>query len=197
MSGSGTSETALQRIRNDAVLASAFGVSMLLLVLVAVIVPQDVITRNRFLHDYVAVSGTVVPGIERLAAVSSFPEVTRLVVSLMWTLVPVFTALYFVKVQVPEIFFARYREKPFFLTFATVVMAISIALLAVLFDITPEDLKGGLINESVLRAVSTSRIGLGLIAGFFSAAITMMVFLVLVWFFNLPRIYFSKRGSDL
>jgi hypothetical protein len=191
------SETTLRRIRNDAIFASAFGVSMLLLVLVAVIVRLDVITRNPFLHDYVALIGTVIPAIERLAAVSSFPQVTRLVVSLMWTLVPVFTALYLMKVQVPQTFVARYREKPFFLTFAIVVVGISIVLLAVLFDITPEDLEGGLINESVLRAVSTSRIGLGLIAGFFSAGIAMMVFLVLVWFFNLPRIYFSKRGGDL
>jgi hypothetical protein len=189
------SETDLRRIRSDAIFASAFGVALLLLVLVAVIVPQDVITRNRFLQDYVAVSGAVVPGIERLAAVSSFPEVTRLVVSLMWTLVPVFAAVYFPKVQVPEIFFARYREKPFLLAFATVVMAMSIVLLAVLFEITPEDLKGGLINESVLRAVSTSRIGLGLIAGFFSAGIAMMIYVVLLWLLNLRRIYFSNERT--
>jgi len=188
------SDTALRGVRNNAIFASAFGVAMLLLVFVALVVPQDVVTRNRFLHDYVALSSTVIPGIQRLAAVSSFPEVTRLVFSLMWTLVPVFTAAYFFKVQVPEIFFTRYREKPFFLTFATVVMAISIVLLAVLFEITPEDLKGGLINESVLRAVSTSRMGLGLIAGFFSAGIAMMVFVVLAWFFNLPRIYLWKTG---
>jgi hypothetical protein len=195
MSGSGMSESARYRIRRDAIFGSSIGLSMLLLALVAVIVPQDVITRNRFLHDYVAVSGIVIPSVEKLAAVSSFPEVTRLVVSLMWTLVPVFTALYLVKVQVPEIFSVRYREKPFFLTFATVVMAMSIVLLAVLFDITPEDLKGGLLNESVLRAVSTSRMGLGFIAGFFSAAIAMMLFVVLVWFFNVPRIYFSNERT--
>jgi hypothetical protein len=134
-----------------------------------------------------------VPGIERLAAVSSFPEVTRLVVSLMWTLVPIFAVVFTLKIQMPESFLARYRERPFFLNFATAVMALSIVMLAVLYDITPEDLRGGLMNETVLRTISTSRIGLGLVAGFFSAGIAMMTYMVLLWFFSLPHIYFSKR----
>lgn len=182
--------------RNDAIIACSIAVAMLLLVLVAVIVPQDVITQYRFLQDYIAVSGAVIPGIERLAAVSSFPEVTRLVVSLMWTLVPIFTVVYFLKVQVPDVFFVRFRQRPFFFNFLIVVVAISVVLLAVLFDIAPEDLKGGLINETVLRAISTSRMGLGLITGFFSAGIAMMVYVVLMWLLNLPRIYFSKRGGN-
>lgn len=170
---------------------------MLLLVLVAVIVPPDVITRNRFLHDYVAVSSAVIPGIERLAAVSSFPEVTRLVVSLMWTFVPIFTAVYLLKLRIPESAWANFRQRPFFLTFGMVVIAISVVFLAVLSDLTPEDLKGGLLNETVLHAISTSRMGLGLIAGFFSAGIAAMVYMVLIWLLHLPRIYFSKRGGEL
>jgi hypothetical protein len=188
-------ETALRRIRNDVIFASAVGVGVLLLVLVSAIVPQDVITRNRFLHDYVAVSSSVIPGIERLAAVSSFPEVTRLVVSLMWTFVPIFTAVYLVKLRIPEGAWANFRQRPFFLTFGLVVMAISVVLLAVLADFTPEDLKGGLLNETVLHAISTSRMGLGLITGFFSAGIAAMVYMVLIWLLHLPRIYFSNERT--
>jgi hypothetical protein len=191
MTGTATTDN-----RNNAVFAWCFSVAMLLLVLVAVIIPRDVITKYPVLQEYIALIGAAIPGIERLAAVSSFPEVTRLVVSLMWTLVPVFTAVYFLKVQVPESFFTRYRERPFFFGFGTVVVAISVVLLAVLYDITPEDLKGGLINETVLRTISTSRIGLGLIAGFFSAGIAGMIYVVLMWLLNLPRIYFSKRGGN-
>jgi hypothetical protein len=170
-------------------------VAMLLLFLLAVIVPKNVLTQHRFLQDYVAATGGVIPGIARLAAVSSFPEVTKLVVSLMWTFVPIFTAIYLWKVQVPESFLARLKQRPFFLSFGFVVIAISMVLLAVLYDITPEDLVGGLTNESVLRTISTSRGGLGLIAGFFSAGIAMMIYMVLIWLLNLPRIYFSKPGG--
>jgi hypothetical protein len=188
------SQTAV-RIRNDTIFASAVGVAMLLLVSVAVIVPQDVITRNPFLQGYVAVSSSVIPGIERLAAVSSFPEVTRLVVSLMWTFVPIFTAVYFLRLRMPEGAWANFRQRPFFLTFGLVVMAISVVLLAVLHDIAPEDLKGGRISRSVLRAMSTSRVGLGLIAGFFSAGIAAMIYVVLIWLPHLPRVYFSNRRT--
>lgn len=187
---------AAHRIRSDLVFASAVGVSMLLLVFVAVIVPQDVMTRNRFLHDYVALSSSAIPGIERLAVVSSFPEVTRLVVSLMWTFVPVLTAVYLLKLRIPESAWANFRQRPFFLTFGMVVIAISAVFLAVLSDLTPEDLKGGLLNETVLHAISTSRMGLGLIAGFFSAGIAAMLYMVLIWLLYLPRIYFSKRGGN-
>jgi hypothetical protein len=184
---------AAHRIRNDLIFASAVGVCMVLLVLVAVIAPQDVITRNRFLHNYVALSSSVIPGIQRLAAVSSFPQVTRLVVSLMWTFVPIFTAVYLLTLRMPESAWANFRQKPFFLTFGMVVMGISVVLFAVLADFTPEDLKGGLLNETVLNALSTSRMGLGLIAGFFSAGIAAMIYAVLIWLLNLPRIYFRSE----
>jgi hypothetical protein len=181
--------------RNNAVFGCSIAAAMVLLTLVAVIVPRDVIAQYRFLEDYIAGSGAVIPGIERLAAVSSFPEVTRLVVSLMWTLVPILTALYLLKVEVPESFYAQFRQRPLYLTFGIVVMAISVVLLAVLHDITPEDLEGGLINETVLRAMSTSRMGLGLITGFFAAGIAGMVYMVLMWFFNVPRICFLSNGK--
>lgn len=184
------------RVRNDVIFACCIAIAMLGLVLVSVTVPQDVITRYRFLQDYIDLSRAVIPGIGRLAAVSSFPEVTKLVVSLTWTLVPIFTAVYLLKVRIPESAFANFRQRPFFLTFSAVVVAISVVLLAVLYDITPQDLEGGMINESVLNTISTSRVGLGLIAGFFSAGIAMMVYMVLIWLRNLPRIYFSKRGGD-
>lgn len=169
---------------------------MVLLGLVAATAPQDVTTQYRFLQDYVAVSGSVVPAVERLAAVSSFPGVTRLVISLMWTFVPIFLAVYLLKMRVPESFFVQFRQRPLFLTFAIVIVAISVVLLAFLYEITPDDLAGWLINESVLRAVSTSRLGLGLIAGFLSAGIAAMLYLVLIWLLNMRRIYFPERGGS-
>ena len=95
------------RSRNDAVFACCVGAAMLLLFLVAVLVPKNVLTQYRFLQDYVAATGAFIPGVERLAAVSSFPEVTRLVVSLLWTFVPIFIAVYCFNVRVPDSFLAR------------------------------------------------------------------------------------------
>jgi uncharacterized membrane protein YfcA len=181
--------------RNDGIFACSFAVAMLLLVLIAIFVPRQVITQYPILQDYIAVSRSLIPGIERLAAVSSFPEVTRLVVSAMWTLVPIFVAVYLLKVQATKRFVEHVRQRRFFHTFGIVVIAISVVLLAVLYDITPQDLEGGLLNETVLRTISTSRMGLGLITGFFSAGIAMLVYMVLIWLLNLPRIYFSKQGG--
>jgi hypothetical protein len=184
------------RAKNDAVFACCIAVGMLLLVVVAVSVTRDVLTQYRFLHDYVGLCRTLIPGIERLAAVSSFPEVTRFVVSAMWTLVPVFFAVCVWKVRVPETFAEKFRQRRFFLTFSVVVVAIGIVSYAVLFDVEPRHLEGALLNDLVLHIVSTSRIGLGLIAGFLSAGIAMLLYMLLTWLLKVPAIYFSKRGSS-
>ena len=183
-------------IQNGWILAWCTAVAMLLLGLVAVTIPADVITQYRFLRGYIAVSSTIIPGIERLAAVSSFPEVTRLVVSMMWTLVPIFTAVYLLKMRVPEENFEQFRQRPFVLTFSIIIVASLIVLFAVLREMTFDDLARGTISEIILRGVSTSRVSLGLIAGFLSAAIAAMLYIVLIWFLNLRRIYFPEQGGN-
>src|SRR5688572_23142140 len=83
-----------RKVKNSAILAWCAAAAVLLLVLIAVSVPRDVITQYRVLQYYSDASRVLIPGIDRLAAVSSFPEVTRLVISAMWTLVPIFVVVF-------------------------------------------------------------------------------------------------------
>src|SRR6266513_72975 len=57
-------------------------------VLIAVFAPHDALAKYAAIHDYVSICEALVPGIKRLARVSGFPEVTELVLSITWTLVP-------------------------------------------------------------------------------------------------------------
>ena len=175
---------------NSLLVFTSTAVSMILLAALALLVPQDVISRHGLLQSYTAVCRGVIPGIERLAAVSSFPQVTILVVSVMWTLVPVSTGVYLFRMHGAGQFVEQFRKKLFFGTFCACVVALSIVLLAVLYDITPGDLEGRLINENVLHAVSTSRMGLGLVAGFFLSGVALLLFMVLLWLLNVRNIYF-------
>jgi hypothetical protein len=191
-SGVADSSSARRKAGDDAILAWSIAAAMLLLVPVAVFVPQNVIAQSRVLQDYIGMSRTLIPGIESLAAVSSFPEVTRLVVSGMWTLVPVFLAVYLFRMRTPESFLEEFRQRRFFLTFACIVVAIVVVSLAVLFDAEPADLERNSRSGFVLQLVSTSRIGLGLVAGFLSATIAAMLRMLLMWLVNVRAIYFSK-----
>src|SRR5690606_3397076 len=67
---------------------STFACSVGLQLAVALLVQEDVISGHPWVQAYVAFCREWIPAIDRLAQVSSLPELTRLVVSLMWTLVP-------------------------------------------------------------------------------------------------------------
>lgn len=59
----------------------------------ALVAPHDVLSRVGFLSAYVNLLSGVVPSINALAPVSSFPEVTRLVLAVTWTCAPIQTLL--------------------------------------------------------------------------------------------------------
>ena len=66
-----------------------------------------------------------------------------------------------------------------------------------LFDITPEDLKGGMMGERTLRWISGSRFGLGVMASICTSTIALFIYVVLIWFRDFRWIYFhAKRGGS-
>ena len=76
------------------------------------------------------------------------------------------------------------------------MVVVSIGLMVVIYDVEPHDLEGGLLNERILYGVSTSRLGLGLVAGLFLSAIAPLLCMVLMWLTNIRHIYFEQRGGN-
>lgn len=164
-------------------------------VFIALLVPDNVLSQSPTLEQLTALISQFVPAIDRLAAVSGFPEVTRLVLSIEWTLLPLQTFLFVINksyaVRVNE-----WRRRRFFITSCLLLFA-SVLFWSVFFlyylDIS--DLQGGMFNEWLLRSLSESRLGLGSISSVFLSGTALIVGLLCVWARFIPHIYFGYEGK--
>ena len=162
--------------------------------------PENVLSRYGFLREFVSLCSSAIPGIARLATVSSFPEVTKLVLSVSWTLVIVQTIQYLSMGRTPRRFWLRFQNRLQNRLYWTAMVPLLVSIVVgyiQLFDITPEDLKGGMMGERTLRWISGSRFGLGVMAPICMSTIALFIYLVLSWFRDIPWIYFhAKRGGS-
>jgi hypothetical protein len=62
--------------------------SYLSLVLIALLTPKDVLTNSAFLASFAQAVASLVPSINEWAAVSNYPEVTRLFFAVSWVVAP-------------------------------------------------------------------------------------------------------------
>lgn len=162
--------------------------------LISLLASTDVLTMQPGLQKFTSLCREMIPAIDRLAAVSSFPEVTQLVLSVLWALVPVQIAiLVTLNGFAPKL--DLIKEKPFYTAFLCVVALIMLAICTFLFEITPSDLEGGLLSDWVLRSVSTSRIGLGIGASIYTAGVAIGIVCLFVVFRGYWDVYFGKKGS--
>src|SRR5256885_10331032 len=103
---------------NSPLALACTAISLALLSALALLLPDDAISRYALLRDYTTLCRTFIPGIDRLARVSSFPEVTTVVVSVMWTLVPCLKAIYFLSKLIHIGLFVRIRRNRIYLAFS-------------------------------------------------------------------------------
>lgn len=156
-----------------------FLVSVIISTLIALFAPLDVLAKHSTAAQAADILGAIVPGIARLAVVSSFPQVTQFVMTVAWgMIVPLQVSLYFCSpfnVNVKAFF-----EQPLLLRVMS-VFAVGAGLwwILSLYEITPRDLEGYSLHRMILRQVSTSRLGLGFWTGifttFFSAAFCALI----------------------
>jgi len=162
----------------------------------ALLTPDNVLSQHPSIDQYTQIFRHVLPSIDRLAAVSSFPDVTRLVLTVEWTMLPIQTILFIV--------FRSYTAKVDLLRERRFLIAVGLPILvgiflwcaALLYEVTPMDLQGNLLNESLLRSVSTSRLGLGIISSIFLSGTALVVGVLLVWARFIPHIYFGYEGGS-
>lgn len=162
---------------------STFACSMGLQLAVALLVQEDVIAGHPWVQAYVAYCREWIPAVDRLAGVSSFPELTRLVISLMWTLVPMLAFVYWQKSDAMQAVVHRFRERPVYFTFLLLVPVVGVASALHPFF----DAEG--VSASLVRAATGSRLGLGLAAGVFGPAIAFAACILLLWLVNFRTIY--------
>lgn len=158
--------------------------------LLALLAPDSVLSAFPALNEYTQILRDIFPAIDRLASVSAFPEVTRLVLSLEWTLLPLQALLYFIFVS-RSVNFTLWRERRTFIAIGLpILLGLFVWGTAIFFEVNPSDLQGQMKSERMLRLVSTSRLGLAVasslvmtstalvIGGFFSGYDISAVFIL-------------------
>jgi hypothetical protein len=155
--------TEVQR-RNGVVIRNALGFYFVVGCAIALLVPQDLVYVAPSVGSLSRLFDYVIPGIPRLASLSSFPEVMRIFLVVMWILVPI--AAYRVGrawVWNPRTFRLKRFDQWFLVGFVWFFALFSFFFLFVFFDVDPKSLEsGGGRGNLFVRSLTQHRTGLAI-----------------------------------
>jgi hypothetical protein len=164
-------------------------VSLVPVLIVAFIAPTNVLSSFATLEKFTHIFRDVLPAIDRLATVSSFPEVTKLVLSIEWILVPVQVVLFYLRIN-PHFNADQARAYgAYWLIGLFLLLGVSLWSTAIFYDVAPSDLQGGMYGESLLRLASTSRLGLTIVTSLGISVTALFMAVFCLWIRHLPDIY--------
>lgn len=144
-------------------------------VIVSLFAPDNVIDLVPIIAGFVSLLTDWVPSVERLAAVSAFPQVTSLVVALVWSVAP-FQVFYVLNSPNFRLNINQTQVRP--IVFGVGVVFLSAGFISMLYlmkDFSADDMTAGTWGAAALRSVSSSRFVLAF------AAITMSTFLAILF----------------
>ncbi len=169
-----------------------FASSVLLGVVLALFSSPTVLTDSPMLSGFTDFVASIIPGIDRLAKVSSFPEVTRFTSAVLWASVPVQALLCFY----PGVFVTRLdllRKKKMFGIIAWIACPLLIAMPAFIPEPKLENFARTTLYNMALRNVSEDRLWLGALGGAVAFSVAFFTFAFVAWW---PRTWAVYFGSD-
>lgn len=176
--------------------AEAIFVSSILLgVLVALFASPTVLTDSPALSTFTDFMASLVPGIDRLAKVSSFPEVTRFTSAVLWASVPVQALLCFY----PGVFVTRFdllRKKKTFGVIAWMTCPLLIAMPAFIPEPKLENFARTTLYNMALRSVSEDRLWLGVLGGVVAISTAFFIFAFVAWWPRTWAVYFGSENKE-
>lgn len=161
--------------------------------ILALILPTDVLSTHSNLSKFSDWMASIIPSINSISSISSFPEVTKFFFATMWFLAPVVLVVYLLKKPLPE---KKFRRKEIFY----IAIGIPVFLLIVYkiltetgFSTSDLTYAGGR-GRAFLAMFSQNRLALALIGTWLPTGVIFMVWIVIVSF-SLPVIRFIKYFS--
>ena len=146
--------------------------------LMAVLLPEDVYRRSAGLRGYTDSVAAVVRSIDQFTAISSFPGVTKVVLALLWTSVP-FTASFFWLCPGVLQWDMNVVRRLGRLRWSIIAMILIIScVMPVILTLDRSDLESSDMVDLIIRFASTSRIGLGLVAGIYCVNAALLLALI-------------------
>jgi hypothetical protein len=161
--------------------------SVLIGLLLATLTPRDVLTRFEYLKSYTTAMTSIVPSIDDLAVHSAFPEVTSFFFGVMWMLVPIQAiVLYLIggglKIEKVLAGLRRIVSSTPAAHAALLLLFLSLVFVPLLIlGQGQEPSEGWLVHEVAMRAMSGSRVALGLLGSLLLAVVAVAIALLMQW----------------
>jgi len=157
-----------------------YWIAILVGVLIAVIAPSDVLRSNASVDFFVTRLSRAIPTIDQFAMVSRFPDITRLVMTLLWCIVPVQVSLFFYKKTFqPNL--KPIQQGPLLFAFFMVTAIGCYVGFWFFLELTPDRIQGDTFHRVVFRQMSESRFWLGFWTGIITTGLALLVSVFCVW----------------
>jgi hypothetical protein len=145
------------------------------------------------LRDFADSIAVRIPSIDKLAKWSAFPEVTKLIFSIMWTAIPIvfFIFLYdMLTTPLRPAVIPAYRNRRFLLTFGVYIFLPALVWFAWIHlgETSPKETSSA-ISDIVNRAISNSRFWLGVVSACFPIFVGFVLTMIVVWTRLLPALF--------
>lgn len=157
-------------------------------IIIALITPDDILSRSILLRDYAEWFADIFPYMNRAAARSAFPEVTLFFHAVMWTIAPVWLGVWLL-IKPDAGLYEKQRKHRWFLFFWILIFLLVIIYVPFFLMFTSPDL------TRVEKIMSFSRFGLG-ISGtvLYAGGFVFYLRSVITWIRRVPALYFNQSN---
>lgn len=159
----------------------------------AMLLPNEFLASNKLFKSYVLILQTIVPNIEAIARLSQFPDLTRVMLSMAFSIALVQGVLFWHRVHIDvRLLRAKAGE-------CGVILIIFLGMLAVMIgivDLMPHNLGGSARTDIFIRQVSESRLWLGIVAGLIGPVVAAMAVVSIALLLHSREILLNRGGHS-
>lgn len=157
-------------------------------VVIALVTPDDILSRSSLLRGYAEWFANIFPYISRAAAHSAFPEVTLFFHAVMWSIAPVWMGVW-LQIKPDTRLYEKQKNHRFFIIFALMTM-LGLLIFMLNYSFTLDSL-----TRSQL-IMSHSRFGLGFVGvPAYAGGWVFYIYILTIWIRRIPALYFSQSNK--
>ncbi|MEW5967691.1 MAG: hypothetical protein AB1720_11975 [Pseudomonadota bacterium] len=156
-------------------------------VAIALITPDDILSRSAMLRGYAEWFANIFPYMSRASSRSAFPEVTLFFHASMWSIAPLWLGMLFMMSSDKIISFKKQMERRWLLLFGYPLFLWLLIFVPHFLMFTSENL------TRVETIMSYSRFGLGFSGtAVYAGGWVAYIYVVTIWIRRIPALYFAR-----
>jgi hypothetical protein len=161
-------------------------------VLLAFLVPGDVLSAHPAANEFSQIMSSWIPMIERASGLSPLPQVVRFYFAVMWALMPLWIGVLFAVPEERMSPIGRMRQGKYFLALFVPTFVPAVVHFWIIFPLPP------LLSDAprLASAMLSSRSGLALLGIIGPGGIAIAIFGTVMWVRRIPALYFKSRQEN-